>query len=332
MEFDDTGMPALAFLQMLDSDALSRDAVDALRHIMIREHVTESMLVSRDAQVPLRWFTEIYPDFDCDQGTRLGLAFGERAKLTSFGPLSVPLVSAGSVAEVVELLAYLPVITTALSPSFHSTDRGLTIGLTGRTGDAGLDCLAISYGGLALLRLLDMLADAVPSVELHLIPSAPSGWVTVGKTLTGRVFFGACTSFIHVPADTLNEVCRFPDPVAYRVAVADLKRTLDRQRDASFSEQIRELLEGEPAQTSSKRVADELSMSTSTLKRRLAQEGTTFRELRQSFMRERAIVRLLDRSVSISEVAAELGYSDLTNFTHAFTRWTGHSPRHFRNS
>lgn len=332
MELDDAGMPALAFLQMLDSEALGRDAVDALRHIMIRERVTESMLVGRDAQVPLRWFTEIYPDFDCDQGTRLGFAFGEHAKLTSFGALSVPLVSAGSVAEVVELLAFLPVITTALSPSFHSTERGLTIGLTGRTGDAGLDCLAVTYGGLALLRLLDMLAGAVPSVELHLSHSAPAEWVMDGKLLSGRLFFGAPTSFIHVPADALDEVCRFPDPVAYRIAVADLQRTLDRQRDASFTQQIRELLEKDPAQTSSSSAAGELAMSTSTLKRRLSEEGTTFRELRQTFMRERAIVRLLDRSVSISEVATELGYNDLTNFTHAFKRWTGRSPSYFRRA
>ncbi|MBX8685920.1 AraC family transcriptional regulator [Mycobacterium vulneris] len=332
MELDQSGMPALAFLQMLDSDALSRDSVDALRRIMIREHVTESMLVGRDAQVPLRWFTEIYPDFHCDQGTRLGLAFGGQAKLTSFGALSVPLVSAGSVAEVVELLAYLPVITTALSPSFHSTDHGLTIGLTGRTGDVGLNCLAVSYCGLALLRLLDMLAGAVPSVELHLSHSAPAGWAIDGKLLSGRLFFNALTSYIHVPADALHEVCRFPDPVAYRIAVADLQRTLDRQRDASFSEQIRELLEREPAQTSSSHAADELAMSTSTLKRRLSDEGTTFRELRQSFMRERAMVRLLDRSVSISEVAAELGYNDVTNFTHAFKRWTGRSPSYFRRA
>ncbi|MCT7365067.1 helix-turn-helix domain-containing protein [Mycolicibacterium mucogenicum] len=330
MEFGDAGMPALAFLQMLDGEALGRDAVDALRDIMVREHVNESMLVGPDAQVPLRWFKEIYPDFNVDHGTRLGFAFAEHAKLTSFGALSVPLVSAGSVAEVVELLAYLPVITTALSPSFHSNQRGLTIGLTGRTGDVGLNCLAVTYGGLALLRMLDMLAGVVPSVELHLSHSAPAGRVLDAETLTGRLFFGAPTSFIHVPVDTLDEVCRFSDPVAYRIAVADLRRVLERRRDASFTEQIRQLLEKDPAQASSSRAAGEFSMSTSTLKRRLSEEGTTFRELRQTFMQERAIVRLLDRSVSISEVAAELGYNDLTNFTHAFKRWTGRSPSYFR--
>lgn len=330
MELEDAGMPALAFLQMLDSDALGREAVDALRDIMVREHVNESMLVGPDAQVPLRWFKEIYPDFNVDHGTRLGFAFAEHAKLTSFGALSVPLVSAGSVAEVVELLAYLPVITTALSPSFHSTERGLTIGLTGRTGDVGLNCLAVTYGGLALLRMLNMLAGAVPSVELHLSQSAPGGWVSDKETPTGRLFFGAPTSFIHVPVDTLDEVCRFSDPVAYRIAVADLQRVLDRQRDASFTEQIRQLLEKDLAQASSSRAAGELSMSTSTLKRRLSEEGTTFRELRQTFMQERAIVRLLDRSVSVSEIAAELGYTDPANFIHALKRWTGRSPSYFR--
>lgn len=54
MTLDDSGMPALAFLQMLDSEALGgHDASNALRSLMVRDHVTESMLVGgRDAQVP----------------------------------------------------------------------------------------------------------------------------------------------------------------------------------------------------------------------------------------------------------------------------------------
>ncbi|CQA11993.1 HTH-type transcriptional regulator [Mycobacteroides abscessus] len=120
--------------------------------------------------------------------------------------------------------------------------------------------------------------------------------------------------------------------MAYRIAVTDLQRTLDQRRDASFSEKVRDLLEKDPGQTNISRTAGELSISPSTLKRRLREEGTTFRELRQSFLQERAILRLLDRSLSVSEIAAELGYAELTNFTHAFKRWTGRSPRHFRRT
>ena len=68
------------------------------------------------------------------------------------------------------------------------------------------------------------------------------------------------------------------------------------------------------------------------MKRRLAEEGTTFREVLHESLLERAKMQLLDRSTSVSEVATELGYSDLTNFSHAFKRWTGSSPSHFRRA
>ena len=57
---------------------------------------------------------------------------------------------------------------------------------------------------------------------------------------------------------------------------------------------------------------------------------TTYRGLRQSVIREYAILRLLDGSVSASEIATDLGYSDLASFSHAFKHWTGHPPTGFR--
>jgi AraC-like DNA-binding protein len=66
------------------------------------------------------------------------------------------------------------------------------------------------------------------------------------------------------------------------------------------------------------------------MKRRLHEEGTTFRDVQQSLLRERAIVRLLDRSLTVGQIAIDLGYSDLGNFSHAFKRWTGQSPSEFR--
>src|SRR3546814_17835935 len=80
----------------------------------------------------------------------LGLAFAEKARLTSFGPLSLPLVSAGSVDEIFQLLGYLPVFTGALRPHFHPGEHGLTVGMSGQTGDPDLDCLVITYGRAAL--------------------------------------------------------------------------------------------------------------------------------------------------------------------------------------
>lgn len=335
MNHNDAGVPPLAFVQMLESQALDRGAVARLRSIMAREGTDEATLIRRDVQAPLRWFREVYPDLDVDEATLLGFAFAGQAQVTSFGPLSVPLVSAGSVAEIVELLTYLPLITTAINAQFHPDDQGLTIGLWGHTSDPALDCLAVTYTGSALLRLLDMLVGDAPTVTLHLgwpAPVPPAEYED-DLALAGRLFFDAPMSYLHVPADTLDEVCRFSDPLAYRLAVAELKRTLDQRSGAtSFSEKVRQLLEKSPGQRSGQWVADELAVSTSTLKRRLSEEGTTFRELRQSCLRESAMMLLLTRSMSASQIATELGYGDLANFSHAFKRWTGRSPSEYRLS
>jgi AraC-like DNA-binding protein len=335
VNLNDAGVPPVAFVQMLESQALDPDAVARLRNIMAREGTDEATLIRRDVQAPLRWFREVYPDLDVDQATLLGFAFAGQAQVTSFGPLSVPLVSAGSVAEIVELLTYLPLITTAINPQFHPSDKGLTVGLCGHTGDPALDCVAVTYTGSALLRLLDKLVGDAPTVTLHVgwpAPVPPPDF-EADLALAGRLFFDAPTSYLHVPADTLDEVCRFSDPLAYRLAITELQQTLDQKRGAtSFSDKVRQLLEKDPGQRSSQWVADALSVSTSTLTRRLSEEGTTFRELRQSCLRESAMLLLLTRSMSASQVAAELGYGDPTNFSHAFKRWTGRSPSEFRLS
>ena len=334
MSLYEVGVPPFAFVQLLESQALDPDAVARFRNVMTREGTNEGLLIQREVQAPLRWFREVYPELDVDQAILLGFAFAEQAQLTSFGPLSFPLVSAGSVAEIVELLTYLPLISTALSPQFYPSEHGLTIALTGHTSDPALDCLVVTYGGLAVLRLLDMLAGDVSTVRLHLTWPVPTLMTNHEDVIAGRLLFNAPMSFLHVPAETLSEVCRFSDPLAYRLAIVDLKRALDqRSGTTSFSEKVRRLLEKDhPGQSSRQSVADELSISTSTLKRRLSEEGTTFRELRESCLRERAMLRLLDRSISVSEIATDLGYSDLTNFSHAFKRWTGRSPREFSHA
>src|SRR3546814_12373648 len=102
-------------------------------------------------------------------------------------------------------------------------------------------------------------------------------------------------------------------------------------RSTSVTERVRRLLEQDPGRSSSRDIAALLDVSTSTMKRRLEDEGTTFRQVRQSLLRERAIVLLLDHSLTNSQIAVDLGYGDPGNFTHAFKRWTGQSPSEFRN-
>jgi AraC-like DNA-binding protein len=78
------------------------------------------------------------------------------------------------------------------------------------------------------------------------------------------------------------------------------------------------------------RVASVLEMSMRTLQRRLQEEGSSLREIRDRVCRDRAARALLDPAVSISRVARDLGFCDIAAFSKAFKRWTGKSPSDYR--
>jgi AraC-like DNA-binding protein len=79
-------------------------------------------------------------------------------------------------------------------------------------------------------------------------------------------------------------------------------------------------------------VAATLRLSSRTLHRRLADEGTSFRVLRDALRRERAL-HLVERSgKGVAEIAAELGYSEPSAFFRAFVGWTGVAPTAYRKT
>jgi AraC-like DNA-binding protein len=79
-------------------------------------------------------------------------------------------------------------------------------------------------------------------------------------------------------------------------------------------------------------VARNIAVSRRTLSRRLADEGTSFRDILDDVRREFACALLQDRSLSIADVAFFLQYSEPAAFNRSFRRWTGQTPRGFRSS
>jgi AraC-like DNA-binding protein len=78
-------------------------------------------------------------------------------------------------------------------------------------------------------------------------------------------------------------------------------------------------------------VAAALAMPTRTLQRRLAAEGTSLQREVEQIRKAMAIAVLRDRSVAIEDVAFLLGYSEPSTFFRSFKRWTGFTPRDFRD-
>ncbi len=78
-------------------------------------------------------------------------------------------------------------------------------------------------------------------------------------------------------------------------------------------------------------VARCLDLHERTMGRRLQSAGTTFQRLLDTTRSEMAKQLLHDTSKPVGEIGALLGFKDPTVFTRAFRRWTGRTPREFRN-
>lgn len=118
-----------------------------------------------------------------------------------------------------------------------------------------------------------------------------------------------------------------------------VRRRLDKvlaDRDAtasgSLGSQVRRMLvEGlGHATVTPDSAAASLHMSRRTLSRRLAGEQTSFRELLDEVRSEFARALLMDRSLSVADVAFFLNYSEPAAFHRSFRRWTGQTPSDYR--
>lgn len=83
-------------------------------------------------------------------------------------------------------------------------------------------------------------------------------------------------------------------------------------------------------QVNEESVADALNMSMRTLQRKLHEEGVTYKQLLDETRHELAMQYIHESRSSVSEIAYLLGFSEVSNFSRAFKRWTGASPTEFR--
>lgn len=118
------------------------------------------------------------------------------------------------------------------------------------------------------------------------------------------------------------------------VTLADVERSRARLAPSRLSEIVGELVQQGllDASVSLDKVAAELEMGPRTLQRRLEQEGLQFRDVVSRARIARARALLAEKDLSITRIAAELGYSAPTHFTRAFQRETGLSPRRYRSA
>ena len=151
--------------------------------------------------------------------------------------------------------------------------------------------------------------------------------VVVGADTSGFVFDGALLKSKIIRRPIELDDCLERLPFAF---VADPASTV------SAAQRVRSLLEA--AMTSDRalpdiaEVAGALNLTGITLRRRLANDGTSFKELREQCLRDTAEHYLANSTWSIDKIAGCLGFSSAAAFRRAFVNWNKLSPSLYRRA
>ncbi|MEY3008069.1 MAG: hypothetical protein RI942_2411 [Pseudomonadota bacterium] len=99
----------------------------------------------------------------------------------------------------------------------------------------------------------------------------------------------------------------------------------------TLADRLRQLMLSQPAATVSEdMLASAMFTSKRTIARRLAAEGTSYRQVRDATLAELATRHLQETNLSTEAIAAILGYNDVANFRRACRRWFGMPPSEVR--
>jgi AraC-like DNA-binding protein len=269
----------------------------------------------------------------CPGQSELGVLAGLRYHISSYGVWGFAMMSSPSLRAAVELGQRL------LSLSFAFVRLELLEGPD--SAELRVDTEEIPEGPRQFLLERDLVAARQLLNELCAAPipllSASFSCARPAHAGLLQEVFGCPLHFdaAHTGMRFSSAVLDLPLPQANAATVQtceQLCRDLlaQRRQRTGVAAQVRQrLLRSDDAFPGLEQVAEEFGMTSRTLRRHLASEGTSFRSLRDE-CRELLAEQLLGQlRLSVEDVAARLGYAEASSFIIAFRRWKGMTPRGF---
>jgi AraC-like DNA-binding protein len=189
----------------------------------------------------------------------------------------------------------------------------------------------MQFGVIVSLHRDTMGSTFCPS-EIHVTFAPPESQEQYSESFGYRVHFAQVENRLFFNAAWLNGTPHFGNEITYATVLRlcdDLQDELAHR--VGVAGKVRELLLATIGRhTSFEDVATRLGIPTRSLRRKLREQGTSFRELVDQLRTHVAMKYLRDTEMTVEDIAYALGFSDTANFRHAFHRWTDSSPQDFR--
>lgn len=265
----------------------------------------------------------------------VGLAVGAKQNGGNFGLLGLAMKTAPNFGEAVSIgLAYQHSIGPLMDLEMPSPD-GDTVTVAASAPFAPADILPFLCEEMfssVLMLARELAGPDFHPVRVDLAYPAPAYAGKYAEVFQCEVRFDQPYNGMVVDSRWLALPFPSYNPVTSRQALAMCRAQLDAQSlqgetTAAVGRHLRPRLRENPQMAD---IAALLHLSERTLRRQLAEEGTSFTALHDRIRTQRALELLHDRGLTISRVGNQIGFTDVREFRRAFKRWTGYTPSEAR--
>lgn len=324
-----TVMPATSIRIMADAMAAEgHDPAEALRLSRLPPEVLTDPQ-ARVSGVDELAFQRILSDCTQDRHD-LWFIVGTRYRVLGYGVSGLAMMTAANLSEMMSEVPIWSPLVFSLADFLPIEEQGVVIGV-----EYDLSEVPERLREFTLYRDLGAattaFAEIVPGFRPERIELASRRPGTILPEPTAGAAYGAPRSAYIWGRDMALRPLRHADPVLHAGFVTDcIGLVRDMQRSSGFLRTVIDVLEDTGKRHTIDTTAGALHMSARTLQRRLQDHSMTFHDVLGTVRARRAKEMLRQPGCSIAEVAVQMGYADATGFSHAFRRWTGLSPRAFR--
>ncbi len=270
-----------------------------------------------------------------EHGANAGFELGLQYNLATFGVWGFTLRSSKTLAQAVEIaLRYIALSTAYSELSVRKDDEEFVVVFDpSRIPDelknfillrdmaSGINLFQeLSYSGFDLKAIRLQANDAI---DLPMIEAQCGIKPEIHDDYNGIV----------VKRSDADRVLPGYDRQLFELLEIQCQNRLQRIASDSVTGQVREHLLGPMGMGCTLQdMANALLLSPRTLRRKLEQENTSYRELVDEERRQRAEFLLSNSQLKIESIALELGFTDAGGFVRAFKRWHDCSPSEYRNT
>ncbi|CKT22603.1 AraC family transcriptional regulator [Mycobacterium tuberculosis] len=267
----------------------------------------------------------------------IGIDVGSRFALTHFGLFGFAVMSCGTLRELLTIaMRYFALTTMHVDITLFETADDCLVELDASHLPADVRGFFIERDIAGIIATttsfaLPLAAKYADQVSAELAVDAELLRPLLELVPVHDVAFGRAHNRVHFPRAMFDEPLPQADRHTLEMCIAQCDVLMQRnERRRGITALVRSKLFRDsglfPTFTD---VAGELDMHPRTLRRRLAEEGTSFRALLGEARSTVAVNLLRNVGLTVQQVSTRLGYTEVSTFSHAFKRWYGVAPSEY---